>query len=752
MNNKTVLRREIQWGGKTLAIEIGKLANQASASATVQYGETVILATAVVSKTMRDGIDYFPLSVDFEERMYAAGKIKGSRFIKREGRPTDEAVLTGRLIDRSIRPLFDERMRNDVQVVLTVLSFDGENDSDIPALVAASLVLSISDIPWAGPIGGIRVGQINGELVINPSYEARLKSDLDLIVAGTTEKVVMIEAGAKEVPEEVFFKAIQFGQKHLKEVTDLIADIQKEIGQPKMDAIKFAKEELALEDEVVAKVKEWSVEQLRSRFLTASHLTKNSRLSMLEDLRGELDQWLIEQQVGKERRQIALDFFESIVEEEVSRAIIEDGMRVDGRALDEVRALSAEVALLPRTHGSGLFSRGETQVLSVVTLGGPGEEQVLDSMEESGKKRYMHHYNFPAYSVGETGRMGSPGRREIGHGALAEKALQPVLPDQAIFPYTIRVVSEVLSSNGSSSMGSTCGSTLALMDAGVPIKSPVAGVAMGIATDAKGNYKILTDLQDLEDGKGGMDFKVAGTAAGITAVQMDTKTLGLTSEIVQETLTRAKDGRLKILSVMTEIIAAPRAELSQFAPRIVTIHINPDRIRDLIGPGGKVINEIIDTCGVTINVEQDGTVVVCSTNAAGLTKAVEWIQNLTKEVAVGEVYEGKVVRIMDFGAFVEILPKQDGLVHISEIAPYRINTVTDLVNIGDSVKVKVIEIDELGRINLSMKQANPPEFYPPPPAMTDSPSGGGYTKPGARPSFGGNGGRGGGGNRSHGNR
>jgi polyribonucleotide nucleotidyltransferase len=752
MSNQEIFRKEIEWGGRTLSVEIGKLANQASASAVVKYGDTVILATAVISKTMRDGIDFFPLIVDYEERMYAAGKIKGSRFIKREGRPTDEAILAARLVDRSIRPLFDDRMRNDVQVVLTVLSFDGENDSDIPSLMAASLALSISDIPWAGPIAGIRVGQINGEWVVNPSYEARQKSNLDLVVAGTTDKVIMLEAGAEEVSEDVFFEAIQFGQKHLKPVTDLISEVQKAIGREKIDPLKLAKEELELEAVVAEKVKAWSLEQLRSRFLTPSHLTKNSRRAILEDLRAELDQWLIGEQVGKERRQIALDMFETIVEDEVSRAIIEDGMRVDGRALDEVRPLSVEVGLLPRTHGSGLFSRGETQVLSVATLGGPGEEQVLDSMEESGKKRYMHHYNFPPFSVGEVGRLGSPGRREIGHGALAEKALIPVLPDKENFPYTIRVVSEVLSSNGSSSMGSTCGSTLALMDAGVPIKAPVAGVAMGIATNDKGDYKILTDLQDLEDGKGGMDFKVAGTASGITAVQMDTKTHGLTSQMVKETLTRALDGRLKILSAMTTVLAEPRQEMSPFAPRIVTIHINPDRIRDLIGPGGKVINEIIDTCGVTIDVEQNGTVVVCSTNASGLTKAVEWIKMLTKEVAVGEEYEGKVTRILDFGAFVEILPKQEGLVHISEVAPYRINQVTDIMNIGDTVKVKVIEIDELGRVNLSMKQANPPEFYPPPPAITDAPRGG-FTRPGARPSFGGRGhDRGSRGDRPHGPR
>lgn len=717
----SIVRREIEWGGKKLTVEMGRLANQANASATVQYGDTVVLATVAVSKTVRDGIDYFPLSVDYEERLYAAGKIKGSRFIKREGRPTDEAILSARLIDRSVRPLFDERMRNDVQIILTVLSFDGENDSDIPGLVAASLVLSLSTIPWDGPIGAIRIGRVGGEWVINPSYEARLKSDMDLVVAGTPEKVIMVEAGASEVSEEVFFDAITFGQKHLKPIIDLITELAGAHGKAKMDPVMFAKEELALEAEVAEKVRTWAREQLHARFFSTTHVTKNSRQAVLADLKMELDQILMKDQVGKERRAIALDLFEGLVEEEVTRAVIEEKKRVDGRALDEVRPLSAEVAVLPRTHGSGLFARGETQVLSVVTLGSPSEEQTLDGMEENAKKRYMHHYNFPPFSVGEAGRVGSPGRREIGHGALAEKAIMPVLPSQEDFPYTIRVVSEVLSSNGSSSMASTCGSSLALMDAGVPIKAAVAGVAMGLASDDQGRYTVLTDLQDLEDGNGGMDFKIAGTKTGITAIQMDTKTKGLPQDVVKETLTRARDGRMKILETMDSAIGSARAEMSPYAPRIVTVKISPDRIRDVIGPGGKVINEIIATTGVTMDVEQDGSVIICSANAAGLEKAVEWVKMLTKEVAAGELYEGKVVRIMDFGAFVEILPKQDGLVHISEIAPYRINNVTDIVNVGDTVKVKVIEIDELGRINLSMKQATDPSWYPPAPPMSEAP-------------------------------
>lgn len=723
-SNVGIVRREIQWAGRTLAIELGRLANQTNASATVQYGDTVVLATVVMGKTPREGIDYFPLSVDYEERLYAAGKIKGSRFIKREGRPTDEAILSGRLIDRSIRPLFDERVRNDVQVVLTVLSFDGENDSDIISLVAASLALSLSDVPWAGPIAGIRVGRIGEEWVLNPSYEARTKSDMDLVVAGSADKVLMIEAGANQVPEQAFFEAIQFAQKHLRPVIQLISELQAEFGKPKLDASLLSKEELDIEADLREQVETWSREQLGNRFFTGNHVTKHGRQSTLAQLSLELDAFLMEQQVGKEKRKVAMDIFDTMVETEVTRLILDEGKRVDGRALDEVRPLSSDVGLLPRTHGSGLFSRGETQVLSVVTLGAPGDEQTLDTMEENGKKRYMHHYNFPPYSVGETGRVGAPGRREVGHGALAEKAIVPVLPSKEDFPYTVRVVSEVLSSNGSSSMGSTCGSTLALMDAGVPLAAPVAGVAMGMASDEKNNrYQVITDLQDLEDGKGGMDFKIAGTAAGITAIQLDTKTSGLPMTVVETALKNGRQARLRILETMHTAIAAPRSDMSPYAPRIVTIKINPEKIREVIGPGGKMINEIIDKTGVqSIDIEQDGTVFICSTNKDSMDKAVEWVKNITREAVVGELYDGTVTRLMDFGAFVEILPKKEGLVHISEIAPYRINAVGDIVKIGDKVKVKVIEIDELGRVNLSMKQAMPPEAFPPAPPMSDAPA------------------------------
>ncbi|MFA7286346.1 MAG: polyribonucleotide nucleotidyltransferase [Patescibacteria group bacterium] len=715
------IRREVTWGGRTLQIEFGKLAKQATASATVRYGETVVLATVVMSPDVREGMEYFPLTVEYEERFYAAGKIKGSRFIKREGRPSDEATLTARLVDRSIRPLFDDRMRNDIQVVVTVLSFDGENDPSIPALVGSSLVLALSPIPWAGPLAGIRVGRVNGQWIANPTIKELEESDVDLVVAGTRDRVTMIEAGAKEITEDDFFAGINFGQAQLLPALELINELTASHAVEKIDVAALLADEAVLEPELAERVRTWSRAEIRSRFFSDKTATKRNRKEVLATIKDELEAQLVTDQIGKERRAVAKALFYEIVEEEITRAAIEDKRRVDGRALDEIRPLSVEVGLLPRTHGSGLFNRGETQVLSVVTLGSPGDEQILDTMSLNTKKRYLHFYNFPPFSVGEAGRMSGPKRREIGHGALAEKALIPVLPTKEIFPYTTLVVSEVLGSNGSSSMGSVCGSTLALMDAGVPLTAPVAGVAMGLASDEAGRYVILTDLQDLEDGKGGMDFKVAGSKNGITAVQMDTKTNGLTSAMIEETLTAARIGRMKILDVMTNVIAAPRSEMSAHAPRIITVKINPERIRDLIGPGGKMINEIIDKTGVTIDVEQDGTVFIASPNADGLEQAVTWVKNLTRDVVAGEFYEGKVTRLMDFGAFVEILPKKEGLVHISEMAPYRVNKVEDILSVGKDVRVKVIEIDELGRTNLSLKQANPPEWFPPAPAGSDAP-------------------------------
>ncbi|MBI4272996.1 polyribonucleotide nucleotidyltransferase [Candidatus Uhrbacteria bacterium] len=701
-----VKKFETEIGGKKFTLELGKLALQANASVTCTYGDTVILATAVVSSQPREGIDFLPLMVEYEERLYAAGKIKGSRFIKREGRATDEAVLTARLVDRAIRPLFDGSIRHDIQVILTVLSIDQENDPDVPAIIGASAALMLSDIPWAGPLAGIRVGRINGEWVINPSYEDREKSDLDLFVSGTGSKVLMLEAGASEVPEDIVGEAIEFSFTHLGKLCSFIQDVAKECGVEKKSYLPVSGEdEEQLTQDLIDTVDAWLKEKSPSYLTTGTKETKQSRKTAVVRLKNDLDEYLKEKQIGKEKRKKCLALVSEYAENEVTRAILEEGRRVDGRALDEIRSLSADVGLLPRTHGSGLFSRGETQVLSIATLGSPGDEQTLDGMEVAGKKRFMHHYNFPPYSVGEVKPLRGPGRREIGHGALAEKALQPVIPSKEDFPYTIRLVSEVLGSNGSSSMASTCGSTLALMDAGVPIKAPVAGIAMGLASNDKGEYKILTDLQDLEDGQGGMDFKVAGTRTGITAIQLDTKTHGLSALMMRETLTHAYAARMKILDTMEAVIAAPRADLSKYAPRIISFMINPEKIRDVIGPGGKMINEIIDKTGVQIDIEQTGLVMVTSTSEDGSKEAVEWIKKLTREVKVGEIFEGKVTRIMDFGAFVEILPRQEGLVHISELAEQRVNKVTDVVKVGQVISVKVIQIDDQNRINLSLKRA-----------------------------------------------
>jgi polyribonucleotide nucleotidyltransferase len=719
----------LDWGGRTLTVEIGRYANQANGACTVRYGDTVALAAVTMAATAREGLGFFPLSVEYEEKLYAAGKIKSSRFLKREGRPTDEAVMTSRLIDRSIRPLFDERVRHEVQVVVEVLSVDMENDSDMPALIAASLALSISDIPWDGPIAGCRVGRVGGEWVLNPTFEARAKGDVDVVVAGFAERSLMIEANCNEATEADITAAIAFGQKHSRKLIDFLADIRAQVGKAKRDPLTLAAlkdDGLTLDEKTaaVAASQAFVDARLEGVLFSGPKPTKIERKGAVTQLKAELKAHLATLDLSDAQRAAAADAFDGMVEAAVTRAILERNQRVDGRSLTDVRPLSAAIALLPRTHGSGLFERGDTQVLTLATLGGPADVQVIDSMEETSKKHFIHHYNFPPYSVGETGRIGFTGRREIGHGGLAERALIPVLPPKSEFPYTIRLVSEVLSSNGSSSQASACGSSLALMDAGVPIKAHVAGIAMGLASDpTTGAYKILTDLQDLEDGKGGMDFKVAGTRAGITAIQLDTKTKGLTMAMVEETLVRAREARLKIIDVMEAVIAKPRPDLSPYAPRIITIKINPDKIRDVIGPGGKMINKIIEETGVTIDVENDGTITVCSAQKTQLEKAVQWIRDLTHEVAAGEMYRGKVVRIMDFGAFVELLPGQDGLVHISELAPYRVAKVTDVVNIGDEVPVKVIEIDELGRTNLSLKQAReqlgepqaqPPEGYQPP--------------------------------------
>lgn len=735
---------ELLWGGKTLSIQTGKYANQANGSCVVRYGDTVVLATAVMSETVREGLDFFPLMVEFEEKLYAAGRIKGSRFIKKEGRPTDEAVLTARYIDRAIRPLFDQRMRNEVQIVVSCLAFDGENDADILGLLAASCALHMSDIPWNGPIADIRIGQVDGEWVINPTYTARDKSVLDLAFAGSASHIIMVEAEADEVPEATVLEAFRFGHAHLAEPIKLIEKVRAVVGKTKRDlttpTTPEAKAKLEKREKAIAVARPFVLAQVRELFFGTPQATKVQRAEQKRETKRRTETFLIAQGLDADDVKAGTSIVSDVVEEEVSRAILEDGKRVDGRGITEIRPLLAEVGVLPRVHGSGHFMRGETQVLSVVTLGAPGDEQTMEGMEFVGVKRYFHHYNFPPFSVGEVKPMRGPGRREIGHGALAEKALVGMLPEKEAFPYTIRVVSEVLGSNGSSSMGSTCGSTLALMDAGVPLKAPIAGLAMGIATNAAGKWKVITDLQDLEDGAGGMDFKIAGSRAGITAIQMDTKTNGVDWAVIEKTFSQAHTARLEILDVMMKTLPASRPELSPYAPRIITLRINPELIGNVIGPGGKMINEIIATTGVqAIDIEDDGLVMITSTNAEGAKKAEEWVRNLTREVKAGELYTGKVVRLMDFGAFVEILPKQDGLVHISELAPWRVNAVSDIVKIGDMVHVKVKEIDDMGRINLSMKLAEGNIYPAQTPENTSTGMSGGGPSRGPRPSAGGRG-------------
>lgn len=712
----------MQWAGRTLSVETGKFALQANASCTVRYGDTVLLATAVMSKNTRDGIDFFPLMVNFEEKLYAAGKIKGSRFIKREGRPTEDAILSGRLVDRAIRPLFNQEMRNDVQVILTVLSYDVENDPQIPALIAASTVLSISNIPWNGPIGGVRVGKVGGAWKTNPSFAERGTGEADIVVAGTPEKLIMVEAGANEIPENEVVEAIQNGAQELAPVIAFIKKITAEVGKPKLDLAANASEMEKTLKTVEAEARELVASHVNDWIFDGVKKGKAERVTMVERFSKAVEEMLVAKEADEKIKKIILGRVKIYVEEFISLRILDKEQRLDGRGLTDIRPLSGEVGLLPRTHGTGLFMRGDTQVLSVVTLGAPGDVQTIDTMEEDGTKRYMHHYSDTPATYGEAGPLRGPGNRAIGHGALAERALEPVLPKEIDFPYAMRVVSEVLGSNGSSSMASSCASTLALMDAGVPIKKPVAGIAMGLASDEKGRWKVLTDLQDIEDGPGGMDFKITGTRDGITAIQMDTKTEGLSWEIVKQTFKQSYTARLELLDFMKNIIAEPRKDLSQYAPRIITIMINPEKIRDVIGPGGKMINKIIAETGVSIDIEDDGRVNVTSNDAVGMQKACEWIKQLTHEVTAGEQYEGTVARLEDFGAFVNILPGQDGLVHVSEIAYERTNKPSDVLKIGDKVKVLVKEIDNLGRVNLSMKALlTKPEGYVERPPMERAP-------------------------------
>jgi len=708
MNKELVFSTE--WLGRTLTFKTGKLARQADSAVTVQYGDTVVLATVVEAKAERENIDFFPLMVDFEERLYAAGLIKGSRWIKREGRPTDDAILTGRMIDRSIRPLFDQESRNEVQVIITVLSADQENDHDIVSLVAASAALAVAGVKWGGPIGGIRVGRVNNELVFNPTYKERAESDLDLIVAGTAKKVIMIEAGANEIKEDDMYAAIMAGQKAMQPAVELINEMKSkvEVKLKEKKAKVYGEDELKAKEEkekIINLAKEWLNKNVYGILFDKEYYTKGERKLAVAAIKEKLDSYLQEQNIGRDHREYAVKAtVEEAVETEITKQVLENKRRVDGRKLDEIRNLTSEVEILPRNHGSGLFSRGETQIMSIITLAGPGLAQSLEGIEGVGSKRFMHHYNFPPFSVGETGRMSGPGRREIGHGALAEKALTPVIPTKEDFPYTIRIVSETLGSNGSSSMGSTCASSLALMDAGVPIKKAVAGIAIGLASNKDmSQWEVLTDIQDLEDGEGGMDFKITGTTDGITAIQLDTKTDGLNDEIVKTALERGQKARMQILDIMNKAIDKPRADLSPYAPRIIKLMINPDKIRDVIGSGGKIINKIIEETGVTIDIEQDGSVVVCGIDKDMCELAIEKINNIVREYTAGEIFKGKVVRILDFGAFVEIAPGRDGMVHVSELAPYRVSKPADFLNIGDEVTVKIKEIDEQGRVNLTMK-------------------------------------------------
>ncbi len=700
-------------GERELIVKTGEVAGQANGSCVVQYGETTVLATAVLGEEEKE-LDYFPLSVDYEEKFYAAGRIKGSRFIKRETRPPDEAILTGRLIDRSIRPFFNEESRRAVQVILTVLSVDQENDPDIVALWGAAIALSISDIAWDGPISGVRVSRTpvesgkEGKWILNPSYEDREKSDLEVIVCGTKDRIIMLEAEAKEIDNMVTNEAVKYGLSRLEKINKFIKSIQKKVGKEKTPLVADLTDEESSAKQELKRITKDIIEKEAPKYLFEHVLkTKKDRIGAAEKIRARLDELLIEKQIGKEKRQKMIDFANKLIYRQVSQRILDKDQRIDGRQLDEIRELDCQVGILPRVHGSALFSRGETQTLSIVTLAAPGSEQYLDTMEGEGRKRFMHHYNFPPYCSGEVRYMRSTNRREVGHGALAEKGILPILPEKEEFPHTIRIVSESLSSNGSTSMGAVCASVLAAMDAGIPIKKPVAGIAIGLASeeDEKGfkRYKLLTDIQDLEDGPGGMDFKVIGTADKITAIQMDTKTRGLNLDIVEKTLATSSKARQQVLEKMTRVLSQAREELSPYAPKITVVTINPDKIRDVVGPGGRVINEIIDKTGAMIDIEQDGTVSITSEDDESLKRAVQWVKDITREFKVGETFQGKVVRIMDFGAFVELVPGQDGMVHVSEMEYHHVKHPDDVVKIGDIVPVKIIEIDKQGRINLSMK-------------------------------------------------
>ena len=688
----------IQINGTPLIIEIGKLAEQANGSCTVRCGDTVVFVAATASDKPREGIDFFPLSVDFEEKLYAVGRIPGG-FVKREGKPTEKAILTSRLIDRPLRPLFPKGYRNDVQVVAMALSVDPEYPPDVFAMIGSSISLSISDIPFSGPIGAVAVGMIENNFIVNPTTKQREISRLNLVVAGTKDAVMMVEAGANELTESEVLEAIMFGHGFIRQLCEFQDEIIKDVGKAKkIVSLKIVDQ--GLEDSV----RSYATEKIIDAIHSIDKQSREDNMQLAKDaILAEFSERFPEKE--SDIKEIIYD----ITKEVVRKQILNDGLRPDGRGLKEIREIQSEVGLLPRTHGSGLFKRGQTQVLTTCTLGVMGDVQILDGLWEDEFKRYIHHYNFPHYSVGEARPMRGPGRRDIGHGALAERALLPVIPSEKEFPYTIRLVSEVMSSNGSSSQASVCGSTLALMDAGVPIKAPVAGVAMGLIKDEKTNaVAVLSDIQGLEDSLGDMDFKVAGTAKGITAIQMDIKIKGIDRIILEKALAQALEGRILILGKMLEVIPKPKNELSTYAPKIVTTVIPVDKIRDVIGPGGKIINKIINDTGVKIDIEDDGRVFIYSTSIDDANKAFKIILGLTKEIVAGEFYSGKVTRIMNFGAFVEILPGKEGLVHISKLAHERVAKVEDVLKIGDEVLVKVTDIDDHGRINLSRKSALPP--------------------------------------------
>jgi polyribonucleotide nucleotidyltransferase len=678
-----------QIAGKKFIVETGELAKQANGACMIHYGDTAVLSVATASNEPKD-LPFFPLTVNYEERLYAVGKIPGG-FIKREGRPSEKAILSSRLIDRPIRPLFPDGYRNEVQVISTVMSVDQDCSSEIAAMIGSSIALCISDIPFSEPIAGVHVGRVNGEFVINPTVEQEEQSDIDLTVAGTKDAINMVEAGANEVPEEVMLEAIMFGHKEIIRLVEFQEEIIRATGVEKQQPVLFEIDQ-DLAEKVEAQAKEKLLQAIQVK-------EKLAREEAIEAVKEEVLALYDEEEEEVKQVKAVLD---NMVKEEVRRLITKEKIRPDGRKIDEIRPLSSRINVLPRAHGSGLFTRGQTQALSVCTLGALGDVQILDGLDLEESKRFMHHYNFPAYSVGETGPMRGPGRREIGHGALGERALEKVIPSEKEFPYTIRLVSEVLESNGSTSQASICASTLAMMDAGVPIKEPVAGIAMGLVKSGE-DYTILTDIQGMEDALGDMDFKVAGTAKGVTALQMDIKIDGLSKQILEEALHQAKKGRMQILDSMLATISKPKEELSEYAPKILTMQINPEKIRDVIGPSGKQINKIIDETGVKIDIEQDGNIFISSTDEKMNEKAKHIIEDLVREVEVGQMYLGKVKRIEKFGAFVELFKGKDGLVHISELAEERTNKVEDVVSIGDEILVKVKEIDQHGRINLSRK-------------------------------------------------